>query len=307
MSLYATGFEVMRKVAIHASFSKAAIALDVSGAAVSRQIKTLEERLGLVLFHRTTRSVVITEAGKRLIDTLNRGDDEVSQLLEQLAEGKERPSGRLKINAPMGFGEKFLIGPIADYARLYPDVIVDAEFNDKRVHLVDEGYDLVVRIGALEDSGLIAKRLCDCPSYLCASPSFIERHGTPKTPDDLRTLPAVIYTNSSSGSVFNYRSTAGQHSSINLKAAIYANSTGMLLESTVQGIGFAQLPEFVCQQNLEDGKLIKLLPDNEIMPEKGIYVIYPDKRFLPLKVRKFIDMLSERLGKNGYIPAPNAS
>jgi DNA-binding transcriptional LysR family regulator len=81
----------------------------------------------------------------------------------------------------------------------------------------------------------------------------------------------------------------------------------MLLESALRGIGFAQLPEFLCQQNLEDGKLIKLLPETEIMPEKGIYVIYPDKRFLPLKVRKFIDMLSERLGKNGPVPTPNSS
>ena len=306
MSLYANGFEVIRKVAKHASFTKAAIELGVSGAAVSRQVKILEERLGLVLFHRTTRSVVVTEASKKLIDTLNRGDDEISHLLERLAEGKERPSGRLKINAPMGFGEKFLVGPIADYARLYPDVIVEAEFNDKRVHLVDEGYDLVVRIGTLEDSGLIAKRLCDCPSHLCASPSFIERYGTPKTPEDLRALPAVIYTNSPSGSTFNYRSTLGQHGSVSLKAAIYANSASMLLESAVRGVGFAQLPEFVCQQNLEDGKLIKLLPDNEIMPRRGIYVIYPDKRFLPLKVRKFIDILSDRLGKDSNIIVPNS-
>ena len=304
MTLYANGFEMMREVAHHASFTKAAIALGVSGAAVSRQVKTLEERLGLVLFHRTTRTVVVTEAGKQLIDTLNRGDDEVSHLLEQLAEGQERPSGRLKINAPMAFGERFLIGPIADYARLYPDVIVDAEFNDKRVHLIEEGYDLVIRIGALEDSGLIAKSLCDFPLYLCASPSFIERYGMPNSPDDLRTLPAVIYTNLASGSVFNYRSEDAKHGSINLKAAIYANSTGMLMESALQGIGFAQLPYFVCRQHLEDGRLIKLLPEYESMPERSIYAIYPDKRFLPLKVRKFIDMLSDRLGKDMDISAP---
>ena len=304
MALYANGFEMMREVAHHASFTKAAIALGVSGAAVSRQVKTLEERLGLVLFHRTTRTVVVTEAGKQLIDTLNRGDDEVSHLLEQLAEGQERPSGRLKINAPMAFGERFLIGPIADYARLYPDVIVDAEFNDKRVHLIEEGYDIVIRIGALEVSGLIAKRLCDFPLYLCASPSFIEQYGMPKSPDELRTLPAVIYTNLSSGSVFNYRATDAKHGSINLKAAIYANSTGMLMESAVQGIGFAQLPYFVCRQHLEDGRLIKLLPEYESMPERSIYAIYPDKRFLPLKVRKFIDMLSDRLGKGVDATAP---
>ena len=294
--IYAGGFEMAREVANHGSFTKAADALGVSAAAVSKQIKALEQRLGLVLFHRTTRTVSLTEAGKQLVDALNRGDDEVSNLLAQLAEGLERPSGRLKLNAPMAFGERFLVDPITEYARLYPDVIVDAEFNDKRVHLVEEGYDLIIRIGALEDSGLIAKRLCDFPSHLCASPALLDTYGVPATPDDLRSLPAVIYTNASTGASLSYRTPEGKQGTINLAPAIYANSIGMLVESTVKAIGFARLPAFACQQHLDDGRLIKLLPDYTTLPERGIYAIYPDKRFLPLKVRKFIDLLSSRLG-----------
>ena len=135
----------------------------------------------LLLFHRTTRTVSLTEAGRQLVDALNRGDDEISGLLDLLSEGQEKPSGKLKINAPMAFGERFLVGPIAEFARLYPEVIVDVEFNDKRVHLVEEGFDLVIRIGTLEDSGL-SKRLCGFPAKICASPDFIKRFGMPNRP-----------------------------------------------------------------------------------------------------------------------------
>ena len=293
--IYSNGFEMFREVAKHQSFTKAANALDVSSAAVSRQVKSLEQRLGLLLLHRTTRSVALTEAGRNLVDALNRSETEVSSCLTQLGRGNEKPSGKLKINAPMAFGEKFLVSPIAEYARLYPDVILDIEFDDKRVHLIEEGYDLVIRIGALEDSGLVAKRLCDFPSRICASKDFINQYGEPSSPDGLRQLPFVQYTNSPLGNTLNYRATSGQEGSVSLAPAIYTNSLAMLVESTLQGIGFARLPAFAVEKHIESGALNRLLCEYECLPEHAIYAIYPDKRFLPLKVRKFIDLLYDRL------------
>ena len=293
--IYASGFEMFREVARRGSFTRAASALGVSGASVSRQVKSLEQKLGLVLFHRTTRTVALTEAGRHLADTLNRGDDEVSNLLDLLAQGQERPSGRLKLNAPMAFGERFLVGPIAEYAQLYPEVIVDVEFNDKRVHLVEEGYDLVIRIGALEDSGLVARRLCDFPAAVFASPAFLDAHGVPVTPVDLRHLPSVHYINAATGLTLSYRAPDGGEASVTLTPAIYTNSVAMLVESTVRGIGFARLPLFAIQHLIDSGAVRQVLPDFTFLPERGIYAIYPDKRFLPLKVRKFIDLLRARL------------
>lgn len=295
--LFLTGYEMVRAVANHGSFSKAAVALGVSGAAVSKQVKSLEQRLGLVIFHRTTRNVSLTEAGKQLVDALNRGNDEISSLMDQLYEGKEKPSGKLKINAPMAFGERFLVSPIAEYARLYPEVTVDVEFNDKRVHLVEEGFDLVIRIGKLEDSGLISKRLCGFPAKICASPDFIDRFGMPTKPLDLRHIPAVHYVNASTGLSLSFKSPGGNEESVQLTPAIYANSIGMLLESVFKGIGYAKAPSFAVNEYIEEGRLINLLPEYEALPERGVYAIYPDKRFLPLKVRKFIDLLSDHLGK----------
>jgi len=294
--IFSSGYEMVREVANHGSFTKAANALGISGPAVSKQVKSLEQRLGLLLFHRTTRTVSLTEAGRQLVDALNRGDDEISGLLDLLSEGQEKPSGKLKINAPMAFGERFLVGPIAEFARIYPEVIVDVEFNDKRVHLVEEGFDLVIRIGTLEDSGLIAKRLCGFPAKICASPDFIKRFGMPNRPADLRHIPAVQYANAATGLLLAFRSPNGKEEAAQLTPAIYANSIGMLVESALKGIGYARAPSFAVNEHIKEGRLLHLLPEYKSLPERSVYAIYPDKRFLPLKVRKFIDLLSDCLG-----------
>ena len=295
--VFENGLETMRQVANSGSFTGAARALGISGAAVSRQIKALESRLGLVLFNRTTRVVTLTESGEKLVESLNRSGDEVSTVIETLASGLDHPSGRLKINAPMSFGEKFLVDKITEYALTYPDVIVDITFDDRRVHLIEEGYDLVIRIGSLEDSGVIAKRLCDFPTHLFASPSFIKKYGLPKTPNDLKGLPAVIYSNAASGLTVKHKDNFGQDYTLELSPAIYANSIGMLLESTAKGIGYAALPELFCDAYLKEKRLVKLFSEYTLVPQIGVFALYPDRRYLPMKVRKFIDMLSLHLAQ----------
>jgi DNA-binding transcriptional LysR family regulator len=293
--LFDNRFEVFVKVSQTGSFTGAANELGISGAAVSKQIKSLEDRIGVVLFNRTTRVVTLTESGKRLFDTVSRTGDEISEVLDTLAEGLKRPSGILKINAPMAFGEKFLVDPITEYSIAYPEVILDIEFNDRRINLIEEGYDLVIRIGKLEDSGLIAQKLHDFESCICASPSFIEEYGLPKTPNDLKNLPAIHYKNSSTGLSVHVKDLKGKSSSIELEPVIHANSMEMLIQSTLKGIGFSKLPISFCYDYINDGRMIKLLPEYRDLPERGIYAIYPDRRFLPMKVRIFIDFLKKYL------------
>lgn len=288
--IFETGFETMRAVAENSSFTKAARQLGVTGPAVSKQIKQLEERLSLTLFHRTTRSVTLTESGKQLFSALEKSNEELSSLIELLAEDRQRPFGKLKINAPMSFGEKFLAEPIAEFGKIYPDVTLEVEFDDKKVHLIEEGYDLIIRIGALESSTLIAKKLCNFSATICASPEFIDFYGMPATPEELQKLPAVIYTNS--GTAIEYENPEGTRGSINSRPAIYANSIEMLTEATLKGIGYVRLPDFFNSKYLNNGSLVSLLPNFKLLPERGIYAIYPDRRYLPLKVRKFIDHLA---------------
>jgi len=293
--LYSSGVDVFRAVVRQGSFIGAAKELGISGAAVSKQIKRLEQRLNLVLFYRTTRRVVPTEAAQRLAEQLFRSDDEFDTLLDQLSDAQLSPSGRLRVNVPMSFGELFLRRPIAVYAKQYPEVVVDVDFDDRRVHLVEDGYDLVVRIGVLEDSGLIARRVGDCPLYLCASPELIASWGHPEAPGDVSAMPAVIYSLASGGISWSCRGDDGETHSVALRPALYANSAGMMLEACLAGVGVAILPHFSCADALASGHLRRLLPGFETVPDRGIYVVYPDKRFVPLKVRSFIDVIASEL------------
>ena len=293
--LFDSRFDVLIKVSQTGSFIRAANELGISGAAVSKQIKSLEDRLGVVLFNRTTRVVTLTEAGEKLFYTVSRAGAEISDVLDTFAEGLKKPSGLLKINAPMAFGEKFLVNPMTEYSMAYPEVIMDIEFNDRKVNVVEEGYDLVIRIGKLEDSGLIAKRLCDFETCICASPAFIKKYGIPRSPIDLKYMPAVHYKNSSTGLSFHFKDLEGKTDSIDVEPAIYANSMEMLIQSTLKGIGFAVLPTSFCFDYINDGQMIKLLSEYKSLPERGIYAVYPDRRFLPMKVRIFIDFLKKYL------------
>ena len=308
--LYSSGIDVFCAVVRQGSFIGAARELGISGAAVSKQIKRLEQRLNIVLFYRTTRRVVPTEAAQQLAEQLFRSDDEFDTLLDQLNDAQLRPSGRLRVNVPMSFGELFLRRPIALYAKQYPEVVVDVDFDDRRVHLVEDGYDLVVRIGVLEDSGLIARRVGDCPLYLCASPDLIASWGHPEAPGDVSAMPAVIYSLASGGISWSCRGDDGETHSVALRPALYANSAGMMLEACLAGVGVAILPHFSCADALASRHLRRLLPGFETVPDRGIYVVYPDKRFVPLKVRSFIDVIASELSAGidgGHHPEGAAS
>ena len=291
-----TNFKTLLEVAGQGSFVGASKALGISAAAVSKQIKKLEEQLGFLLFHRTTRSVVLTESGKQLVDCLKRNQDETQHLLAQLSDKHGQPSGRLRINAPMGFGEKFLVSPITEYAKMYPRVVLDVEFNDNKIHPIDDGFDVIIRIGRLVDSELIARKLADFSIYLCASPSFLEQFGKITTAEKLSRLPAVVY--SYALQQISYTAPDGKNGTVNLKPAIFANSLGMMLNATLEGVGFARLPAFACDQEIKDGKLVRLLPAYSIAPGVGLYALYPNREYLPMKVRTFVDLISNHFSRN---------
>ena len=294
--IYIPAVETFREVVRRGSFTDAARGLGISGAAASKQIKQLEENLGFRLFNRTTRNVQATEAGRRLDALLAENTEQLAALLGDLSSEQERPTGRLRLNVPMSFGELFLRKPIADYALAHPDVIVDVDFEDRRVHLIEEGFDLVVRSGVLEDSGLIATRVGDCPLYLCASPDFVARHDGILSPDRIAALPSIIYSHAEGAPSWSYQDRAGQMHSHPLRPVFYANSAGMMLEACRNGIGLAILPAFSCQDEIDRGTIVRLFPDLVSAPERGIYAIYPDRRYLPLKVRKFVEALKGALG-----------
>jgi DNA-binding transcriptional LysR family regulator len=179
-----SSFQILRTILQEGSFTKAAQKLDMSGAAVGKHVQMLESKMKLRLFHRTTRTITPTDAAIKISAAVRQSEEHLNGVLEELAQEQSMPTGRLKINVPMSYGELFLAKPMAKFASAYPDVIVDVDFDDKRVHLIEEGYDLVIRIGILEDSGLIAKRISDFPILMCASPKLVQKLGKPKTPKE---------------------------------------------------------------------------------------------------------------------------
>jgi len=275
------------------SFAAAGRALGMSGPAVSKQIQALEDRLGVRLLNRTTRSVTLTEEGALYLDRAAKALEDLQEAERRIQELKDCPTGKLKINAPMSFGNQYLVGPIAQFAQRYPDVKLEVDFDDRWVDVIAEGYDVVVRIGVLEDSSLIARKLASCPIILCASPAYKAQHGLPDQPSQLPGFPAIIYSKHGQFEEWRYQASNGSRGSVRLNRNFAGNSAEMQLEACLQGLGIGLLPIFVASEHLDSGALLRVLPAFETYPQRGIYALFPQNRHLATRVRLFVDWLSE--------------
>lgn len=284
---------IFLEVVQRGSFAAAARSLGMSGPAVSKQVQSLERKLGVKLLHRTTRKVSLTEEGSIYSVRARKALEDLNEAEQQILEMKASPTGRLKINAPMSFGRQYLVEPIARFAKLYPEIDLEAHFDDRWVDIVGEGYDVVVRIGALNDSSLVARKLADCPISLFASPSFLEEKGMPKTIEDVERYPAIIYTQQNQSHEWRYLGPKNHTGVLKLKRHFAANNAELEVEACIQGIGIAVLPIFAAAEHLQAKRLVKILPEYRAAPERGIYALYPQNRNLSTRVRLFVDWLAE--------------
>lgn len=274
------------------SFVGAAKKLGMTSPGVSKQISNLEDYLGVRLLNRTTRQVSLTEAGAIYNEKARKALEDLAEVEQQIQELKACPTGVLKINAPMSFGKSFLAKPIAEFAKKYPQVKMEVDFDDRRVDIIADGYDVVIRIGSLQDSSLISRKLGSCPILLCASKKFIKENKPIKTPKDLTKLPAIIFNKHSVISQWQFSDKNSKVSNVNLKAQMYANNAEMMLDACLAGVGIALLPVFSASKYLESGELVEILPQYQTYPKRGIYAIFPQNRHLSTKVRLFVDWLS---------------
>lgn len=281
------------------SFAGAARALGTSGPAVSKQVQALERSLGVKLLTRTTRHVSLTEEGAIYYQGARKAVEDLREAEQQIQDLKSCPTGKLKINAPMSFGSQFLTKPIAKFARQYPDLELEVDFSDRWVDVVAEGYDVLIRIAQLNDSNLVARKLAPCPIVLCAANSLLEHHGTPSLAEDLNNFPAVVYNRHSQKEVWVYRDENGEKGSLSLKRVFAANTAEMQLAACLEGVGLALLPIFSVYKYLETGALVQVLPSYSTEPERGIYAMYPQTRYLSTRTRLFIDYLSK---ESEYFP-----
>lgn len=281
---------VFCKVIETQSFTQAANQQNISVAMASKLVSQLEEHLKTRLLQRTTRKIVPTEAGmlyyqrcQAILLDLSEADSSISNMTTSL-------QGNLLISVPRDFGLLYISPNLPKFIELHPNLHVEIEFEDKRVDLVAEGYDLALRIGYMQDSSLVARKISSSPMHFVASPSYLEARGIPLTPDDLEYHQGLLYK--SSLNQVHWQSTkTNQIQRYKIQSKVVSNNGMALLEMTKAGLGISNSPSFFVKDALASGELVEILSEYKQKP-LDIYVVYPNRRHLPAKVRAFIEFLA---------------
>lgn len=274
------------------SFVGAARDLGITSSAVSKQVQNLERDLQVKLLNRTTRKLSVTEEGAVFFERAARALDDLREAQEQVYELKSRPRGPLKVSLPLSLGVKYLGQAIVSFAELYPEVELDVSLDDRFVDIVGEGFDLVVRIGSLQDTSLIARRLASCPFVLCASAGYIGENGKPGSPEDLLNHNLLAYTRNKARHEWRYKGPDNKLGQVDLKGSFKCDSGEVLCQAALEGIGLVVLPVFYVAEHLKDGSLQPLLPGYATWPERDIHAVFQPNRFLSTRLRLLVDHLT---------------
>jgi LysR family transcriptional regulator for bpeEF and oprC len=284
--------EVFVRVAEAGSFSRAANQLDLGNAAVTAAIKNLENHLGARLFHRTTRSVSLTEDGAAYLERCRRILDDVQDAEDGLSRARRSPAGHLRVEMPYAIGRLYVLPAWPRFSAQYPDLKVTALLNDRVVDLVEEGLDAAIRVGELKDSSYIARPLRRFGSIACASPEYLERMGQPHTPEDLHGHQCLALYNASQHRVQPWLfERAGQQFSFTPDAKIVTNSVEALVDAAISGAGIVYTGNGVVSRPLRSGELVPVLADYATQTTP-LSLVYPASRHLTAKLRAFADFVS---------------
>lgn len=273
------------------SFAEAARKLNLANSVVSKRVKDLEDFLGAQLFIRTTRKVTLTDTGYSYLEYVRRILDEIDEVEARIKKKVDRPSGTIRLAAPLSFGMQHLGPAVASYLNKYPDVEIKTYLSDRTVSLIDEGYDLAIRAGQLQDSSLIARKLMSCRRVFCASPDYFKEHGRPKTPKDLKNHNCLSYLNLADGKAWPYMED-GKKKWQSVSGSFFSDNGDLLYEAARAGCGITFLPTFIVDQSLKTGALEAVLEEYE-EHDFNVYAVYQHTRHLSTKIRTLIDHLSE--------------
>ena len=295
---------VFSRVVAAGSLSAAAREIGVSTAVVSRRLAALEARLGVRLINRTTRNLHLTEEGATYYDTCARLLAEIEEADAAVSAGRAEPQGALRVALPASFGHRHIAPLIPAFAALYPKVQLSLSLSDRNVNLIEEGFDLGIRIADLADSSLAARKLAPNRRVVCASPEYLRKHGMPRHPRDL-TAHNCLTTSSDLAMTWEYRGPDGHSGGVRVSGRHACDNWEVLREWALAGLGVALKSTWDVRRHLEDGSLVALCPGYTFDTDVAIYAVYPHRRFLPAKTRAFIEFLADSFGPEPYWDQPS--
>ena len=288
-----TSLRVFSKVVESGSFARAAEHLGMSTTAASRHVADLEAHLQTRLLHRTTRRLSLTETGRGFYERCVQLLADLEEAEQEAARATIEPRGTIKLTASIAFGARFVAPVIAEFLARHRDLRFDVSLSDRTVDLVEDGLDLAIRIGALGSENLVARRLGATRVLPCASPAYVARHGTPRTPEELDRHNCLTYAYETTQSQWRFRDSDGRERSVRVSGNLHSNNGDLLAAAAVRGAGIAFGPSFIVGPDIRAGRLVPLLQDFEA-PWLPIFAVYPSRKHLSAKVRVFVDFLGER-------------
>ena len=289
--------KVFTVVARNRSFTGAARELDMATQTVSKYVKSLEDQLGVQLFDRTTRKVNLNHTGTAYFERCNELLQQFDELESSVTAQHVSPRGKIRISAPTAFGELHLVPALKDFLQLHPDIVVDADLSNRKVSLVEEGFDLAIRIGQLPDSSMVAKKLASMRVSVCASKEYLATHGTPQHPSDLANHNCFVDHNFRGGRHWPFV-VDGKPLKVEVGGSFQSNSPGSISKMVLAGLGIGLSPMYIISTHLVAGRLVTLFDDYEAN-QFGVYAIYPHRKHLSRRVRVLVDFLAERFRQMG--------
>ncbi|AYD66316.1 LysR family transcriptional regulator [Achromobacter sp. LC458] len=287
---HSSELQLVVELARAGGMSAAARQLDVTPAAVSKRLAQIEARLGVRLFNRSTRRLSLTAEGEVYLESARRILGDIEDLDALIASRQDTPRGRLKVNAPLGFGRSYIAPAIAEFSRQYPDVMLQLQLTDSPADFVQDAFDVAVRFGDLPDTRLIARKIAPNRRLVCASPAYLKAHGVPLTPHDLtRHQCIVLRQNEDAYSLWRF--TKGRRSeTVKVRGTLSSNDGEVTLTWGLAGLGILQRAEWDLARYLRSGRLVHVLEDYAL-PQADIYAVFPERHHLSAKVRVFVDFL----------------
>jgi len=284
--------ETFTAVVENGSFTAAAEALGISKPVVSKQVSLLERHLGVQLLHRTTRRLHLTHAGEIFASYSHRIMSDVREAEQSVQSLQNEPQGRLRISAPESLAMSLLPEILLRFQQKYPKIELDIHVSGRLVDLVEEGFDVALRVGMLEDSSLIARRLMSCGFHACASPEYLKKHGKPTHPRELETHNCLIYSHASHLDSWSFKDELGKNINIKVNGNLRTDNGNILMNAALNGNGIFIGPTFMIASTLEEGRLETILDDYTPMTT-GLYAVYPYSKLVSTKVRAFVDFITE--------------